>query len=61
MYIFYAFQCEILHKTTSLKVVLGPNKVRNIKNFNFCFYFCLKYVSLHVFDLSFLKKYKNVF
>ena len=43
-----------------LKVVLGPNKIMNTKNFKFCFYFCLQYVlsltiPLHVFDLSFLK------
>ena len=32
MYIFYAFRCEILHYSISLKVVLGPNKIMNMKN-----------------------------
>ena len=45
-----------------LKVVLGPNKIMNMKNFKFCFYFCLlcalslSHTSpLYVFDISFLK------
>ena len=45
----------------SLKVVLGPNKIMNIKNFKFFIYFCLQYGLSHAqfvsmfFDLSFLK------
>ena len=60
MYILYAFQCETLHYTISVKVVLGPNKIMNVKNLKFCFYFCLQYalshtIPLDVFDFSFLK------
>ena len=29
------------------KVALDPNKIMNIKNFKFCFYFCLQYVLSH--------------
>ena len=41
-------------------VVLGSNKIMNMKNVQFCFYFCLQYalchtIPLYVFDLSFLK------
>ena len=32
VYILYAFQCEILHQTITLEVVLGPNKIMNMKN-----------------------------
>ena len=48
--------CKILHYTISLKVVLGLNKIMNMKNFGF--YFSLLYAfsltnPLYVFDLSF--------
>ena len=60
MYILYAFQCEILHKAISLKVVRGPNKTMKMKNFKFCFYFYFQYafsatIPLYVFELSFPK------
>ena len=60
MCISYAFECEILHSTVSVKVFLVANKIMNMKNFKFCFYFCLKYplfftISLYLFNLSFLK------
>ena len=60
MCILYAFECEILHLTVSIKVFLVANKIMNMKNFKFCFYFCLKYalfftISLYLFNLSFLK------
>ena len=60
MYILYAFQFKFLHLTISFKVVAGPNKIMNMNNFKFCFYFCLQYalfltILLYVFDLSFLK------
>ena len=60
MCILYAFQCQILHLTISLKVFLVANKIMSMKNFKFCFYFCLKYalfftISLYLFNLSFLK------
>ena len=46
-------------------MVLGPNKIMNMKNFKFCFYFYLQYslshtIPLHVFDLSFLKTIPEV-
>ena len=60
LYLLNAFQCEILHYTISIEVVLGSNKIMNIKNFKFCFHFCLQHAlsftnPLYVFDLSFLK------
>ena len=67
MYILHDFQCKILHQNTSLKVELGPNKIINMKNFKFSFYFCLQYVlslaiPLNIFGLSFLKNNtKNAF
>ena len=66
MCMLYAFQYKILHETISLKVVLGPNKIMNMKNFKSCFYFCLQFalshrISHYVFDLSFLKIILKVF
>ena len=54
------FQCKTLDYTISLKAVLGPNKIMNMKNVKFCFYFCLQYalsltIPLYIFEFSFLK------
>ena len=46
MYILYAFQVQ--HE----KVALDPNKIMNIENFKFCFYFCLQYVLSRTISLQ---------
>ena len=51
MYILYAFQYEILHYSIGLKEELGPNKIMNMKNFKFCFYFSLQYANSHTIPL----------
>ena len=48
-----------------MKVAVGPNKIMNMKNFKFCFYFCLQYalsltVPFYVFELSLLKMIPEV-
>ena len=52
-----SFQCEILHQTVSLKVILGPNKIMNMKNVLFIFAnnMLSLTIPLHVFAFSFLK------
>ena len=57
MCMLYAFKYKILHETISLKVVLGPNKIMNMKNFKFCFYFCLQYVLSLTQSLFYNEKY----
>ena len=34
------------------KVALDPNKIMNIKNFTFFFYFCLQYVLSHTISFQ---------
>ena len=56
----YTDMYTLRFKAISLKVVLSPNKIMNMKNLKFCFYFCSQYalshtIPLYVFDFSFLK------